>query len=187
MCIKERIEMYKIEDTALVLVDVQGKLAEIVYKSEDVIHNIVRLIKGLQCLDIPVLWLEQYPKGLGPTHPKIKELLVNQEPIAKMSFSCCDSEAFMEALKQSGKKQLLLAGIETHICMYQTAVDLNEQDYEVQVVADAASSRTKENHELALDRIRDEGVHLTSVEMILFELLRTAEHEQFKNVSKCIK
>lgn len=178
--------MYKIEDTALVLVDVQGKLAEIVYKSEEMIDHLSRLIQGLKCLDIPIIWLEQYPKGLGPTHPKIKALL-DGESIEKMSFSCCDSELFMEALKKTGKQQLLIAGIETHICVYQTAIDLKERGYEVQVVSDAVSSRTKENVELALMRLRDEGIMLTSVEMILFELLRTAEHEQFKQISKIVK
>lgn len=179
--------MFKQQETALILVDVQGKLAEIVHKSEEMLESLASLIKGLKALDIPIIWLEQNPKGLGPTNKKIADLLTDNEPIPKITFSACQTDTIMKALTDLGRKQILLAGIETHICIYQTAAELKQLDYEVQVVADAVTSRTLTNHDIALDRIKDMGVQLTTVEMILFELMRTAEHQRFKEVLKAIK
>lgn len=138
-------------------------------------------------LNIPILRLEQNPAGLGPTLPEIAELMPDITPIGKMSFSACGNPAFMQALKAADRSQLLLVGIEAHICVYQTAIDLLKRSYEVQVVADAVSSRTVENREVALMKMRDSGVGLTSVEMALFELLGVAEGRQFKEIAKIVK
>jgi len=127
------------------------------------------------------------PKALGPTVPDIAELLTGEEPIDKASFSCAGHEAFNAKLEALGREQVLLCGIETHVCIYQTAMDLLARGLPVTVVADAVSSRTAQNRQIGLDRLATEGVILASTEMVLFELLRTAEHPRFKQIAKLVK
>ena len=173
--------MLNVEDSVLVVVDVQGKLAQIMHGKEALFESIKRIIRGARVLDVPVLWVEQNPAGLGPTTAEIAALLPG-EPIPKLSFSCCGEKRFMEALGKLNRRQVLLAGIETHVCIYQTAVDLAARQYEVQIVADAVSSRTARNRDLGLQEARDGGAGLTSVETVLFELLRVAEGPRFKEI-----
>ena len=178
--------MLRVEHTVLLVVDVQERLLPAISNAEHMVANIVKLTKGMQTLDVPVICTEQYPKGLGSTVPAIAELLEGA-PIEKTSFSCCDSSHFMETLEQLGRSQIIVAGIETHICVYQTVSTLLERDYEVEVAVDAVSSRTASNKEMALMKLRDRGAALTSVEMALFELCRVAEGEQFKQISRLVK
>lgn len=175
------------EKTVFVLVDVQGKLARVMHKSEELIRNLENLIQGLNILGIPIIWVEQYPKGLGSTVEELSRHLTNQQAIAKMSFSACKNEEFMEVLKEINRNQVLVGGIETHVCVYQTSTELKELGYEVQVVVDAVSSRTLENKEIGLEKLKINGVTLTSVEMALFELMEVAGGEKFKQVSKLIR
>lgn len=179
--------MLKKENVTLLLIDVQGNLANQMHAKELLFRNIQKLIKGIQVLGIPVIWIEQNPQGLGPTIPEIADLLSNIQPISKMSFSSCQNDRFVRALKALSRKQVLIAGIETHICVYQTAVDLVDLGYEVQVAADAVSSRNVVNKEIGLQKMKDFGVSLTSVETALFELLRVAAGEQFKEILKIVK
>jgi nicotinamidase-related amidase len=181
------MNMLKIENTALLIVDIQGTLAQLMHEKELLFMNVKKLIKGIQVLGIPILWTEQNPQGLGPTIPEIADLLSNIEPISKMSFSCCRNDRFLHALNTLNRKQVLIAGIETHICVYQTATELLDTGYDVQVVTDAVSSRNRENKEVGLQRMRDSGVSLTSVETALFELLKVADVEQFKEILKIVK
>ena len=174
------------DNTVLIVVDVQGKLAQLMADKQALFANLQRIIRGVQVLDIPILWVEQYPEGMGPTIAEIAPLLLGIEPISKLSFSCCGNGRFMRELTALSRKQVLIAGIETHVCVYQTARDLVHLGYEVEVVADAVSSRTIENREIGLDRIKTSGARLTSTEMALFELLRVAEGEQFKKILKII-
>jgi len=174
-------------DAVLVIVDVQGRLATLMYQKDEFYANVVRIIKGALALDIPVLWNEQLPDKLGDTIPEIKEALSGRQPLVKSTFSCCGNETFNEQLLQSGRRQVLLAGMETHVCVYQTAVDLLDKGYEVYLVADAVSSRFKENKEIGIQAIRDMGARITSVEMALFEMLKVAEGDQFKQVIKIVK
>ena len=171
----------------LVVVDVQGKLAQLMVDKEALLKNITTLIRSAQLLSVPVLWCQQVPQALGPTLPEIAELLIGNEPIDKASFSCCGEPRFAERLRVLGRKQVLLCGIETHVCIYQTTVDLLVQGYEATVVADAVSSRTAENRQIALDRLAAEGAAIASTEMVLFELLRTAKHPHFKEIAKLVK
>jgi len=180
-------DMISKEKTIFVLVDVQGKLARMMHESEPLIKNLENLIQGLRILDVPIIWVEQYPKGLGPTVEELSRHLTDQEAIAKMSFSACNDEVFMEALKESGRQQVLVAGIETHICVYQTCAGLQDSGYEVQVVADAVSSRTLENKKIGLEKMKSLGITWTSVEMALFELMEVAGGDKFKQVSKLIQ
>jgi len=179
--------MLKMENVALLIVDIQGSLAHSMHGKELLFKNVQKLIKGTQVLGIPILWTEQNPQGLGPTIPEIADILSNIKPISKMSFSCCQNNRFIQALKALNRKQVLIAGIEAHVCVYQTAVDLVDLGYEVQVVTDAVSSRIMENKEIGLQKMRDSGVSLTSVETALFELLRVAEGEQFREILKIVK
>lgn len=178
--------MLEIDNTLLVVIDVQGKLAQSMYEKADLFGNIAKLIKAAGVLEIPIIWTEQYPEGLGPTIPEIAELL-SGEPIAKTAFSCCDERRFVEAMEKQGRKRVLLCGIETHVCVYQTAFDLLEAGYEVEVVADAVSSRTQANKDIGLAKIKDAGADITSVETAIFELLQAAEGEKFKAILRIVK
>lgn len=175
------------EQTVFVLVDVQGKLAKMVHDSEAVVENLGKLIQGLRILDIPIIWLEQYPEGLGPTSEDLTQHLTGMEPIQKVSFDACKNPAFIQAIKETGRRQILVAGIETHICVYQTSTGLKSLGYEVQVVADAVSSRTLFNKEIGLEKMKSAGIAATSVETALFELMKTAEGDHFKPILKLLK
>ena len=179
--------MLDIQKCCLVVVDVQGKLAQLMYNKEGLFSNIQILIKAAKILNIPMIWCQQCPEALGATVTSISELLSDNEPIDKASFSCCAEERFNSKLKGLSRQHVLLCGIEAHVCIYQTAVDLLQKGYDVEVIADAVSSRTPENKQLAITRMQSQGVTVTSVEMALFELLRTAEHPQFKQIAKLIK
>ncbi|MCG8549632.1 MAG: hydrolase [Desulfobacterales bacterium] len=179
--------MLEIETVVLLVVDIQGKLAHLMDKKEALFKNVQKLIKGIRILDIPILWVEQNPQGLGPTIPEISALLSDMQPISKMSFSSCRNDRFMQALNALDRQQILISGIEAHICVYQTAAELADMGYEVQAVADAVSSRCLENKEIGLQRMKDSGVSLTSVETALFELLKVARGDQFKKISRIVK
>ncbi|MEN6576498.1 MAG: hydrolase [Phycisphaerales bacterium] len=179
--------MLEIQNCCLVVIDVQGKLAQLMVDKESLFKNIRILIQAAQILEIPILWCQQVPGALGPTAPEIAELLAGQEPIDKASFSCCGEERFMDAFNSLDKDQVLLCGIEAHVCVYQTAMDLMEEGLDVTVVADAVSSRTEQNRQLALKRLSDEGAGIGSTEMVLFELLGTAKHPQFREIAKLVK
>jgi nicotinamidase-related amidase len=179
--------MLNIEKTALVIIDVQEKLSRVMHEKEQLFENLQRIIKGIQILGIPIVVTEQNPNGLGPTAPEIAPLLIDSKPVTKFSFSCCGEEPFLREIEKLNRKQILLTGIETHVCVYQTAVDLIEAGYEVHTVVDCVSSRTPENKNLALDKMKSEGARLTSVEIALFELLRTAKSPKFKELSKIVK
>ena len=173
--------------TALVLIDVQGKLAGLMHEKEALFRNLRILVQGCRALDVPVFWLEQYPEGLGPTVPEIAELLEGEEALAKLCFSACGQDEFAGRLRASGRRQILLAGIETHICVYQTACDLLREGYRVEVVEDAVSSRTAANRAIGLRKMEQLGARSSSVEMALFELLRRADDPRFKAVARLVK
>ena len=179
--------MLTTENSALVLVDVQGKLAQAMHNKEAFFDNIVRLVKGAQILELPILWNEQNPAGLGPTLPEIAVLLTDQNPLSKLSFSCCGNAEFVKELKALNRQNMLVAGIEAHVCVYQTAADLVDLNYDVQVVADAVASRTAENKQIGLEKSREAGAGLTSTETVLFELLKIAEGDKFKEIIKIVK
>jgi nicotinamidase-related amidase len=179
--------MLKADNAALVLVDVQGKLAQLMADREALFGNLQRMVKGALALELPILWVEQLPGKLGPTIPELADLLPDHRPIAKSSFSCARSDAFNAALSQSGRKQLLLVGMEAHICVYQSAVDLVGAGYQVEVVADAIGSRSAGNREVGLRKMLANGVALTSTEMALFELMGDAGHPGFRDIQALVR
>ncbi len=179
--------MFTTDRSVLLVIDVQGKLAQLMYERDRVVRNIQAMIKAAQILDIPILWTEQVPEKIGPTIDEIASLLHYLKPIRKKIFSCYLEKAFADAFKKINRRQVIICGIETHVCVYQTVADLAGHKFDVQVVADAVSSRTKENRELGLAHIRGIGAALTCTEMIICELLRTSEHPKFKDVLSLIK
>ena len=179
--------MLNLDNTVLVIVDVQGKLATLMHKKDALYKNLAAITAGTKELNLPVLWLEQIPHKLGPTITEVSEQLSGQTPISKSAFSGCGEPEFIKALKDTGCKQVLVVGIEAHICVYQTAVDLHQDGFEVEVVADAVSSRTKQNKMIALDKLGKAGIGITSTEMALFELMKTADAPQFRTIARLIK
>lgn len=179
--------MLDIQNCCLAVVDVQGKLAQLMHGKDALFRNVQVLVQAANILDIPILWCQQVPDALGSTVPEIARLLTDIEPINKSVFSCCGADQFIGKLNESSRNQVLLCGIEAHICVYQTAADLLVKGFDVSVVADAVSSRTLDNKQIALGKLAADGASITSVEMALFELLRTAEHPKFRQIAKLIK
>lgn len=179
--------MLTLDNTTLIVIDVQNKLARAMHEKNMLHENLQKLIKGMQVLGIPIVLTEQNPEGLGPTIPEIANLLSNVQPIPKLCFSCCDDKRFVQKLQALNRKQVLIAGIETHVCVYQTAIALLSLGYEVQIVADAVSSRTAGNKEIGLEKMRGEGAKLTTTETALFELLKVAEGAKFREILKIVK
>ncbi len=175
------------QSTALVLIDIQGQLAQVMIRKEELFRNIIRLVQGATILGVPVLWLEQYPQGLGRTVPEIAACLDGIAPIEKNTFSAWGAPQFQASIKELHPRHVLICGIETHICVYQTAVDLLQEQYQVEVVADAVSSRTESNIRIGIDKMVSLGARITSVEMALFELLQVGEGQTFRKILKIIK
>lgn len=174
-------------ETLLLVIDIQGKLASAVFQSDRIIRQTSKLIRACKILGLPVIYTEQYPKGLGCTIDEIKVLVGEEAPYEKFSFSCCGNENFMKRLRLLGRNEILVAGMETHVCVYQTCVELLEFGYNVHLVTDAVSSRSEENRLLGIRCVEKAGADLTSTEMVIFELLRIAEGDTFKAISKIIK
>lgn len=181
------MSLLSVEDAVLMVIDMQGNLYESMQDKELLLENVGKLIRGMQVFAIPVIVTEQIPEKLGPTIGPVAALLPDVPRIPKSDFSCCGDEKIMKALKAAERRQVLLSGIETHVCVYQTAIDLLGYGYEVHVVADAVSSRTALNRKIGIRKMRDEGVHLASTEMVLFELIRTADDPKFKEIFKIVK
>jgi nicotinamidase-related amidase len=179
--------MLKLINTFLIIIDIQGKLWNVMYEKEALLENARRLVKGMQVLGIPIILTEQNPAGLGPTLPELMQLMPQVQPIPKFAFGCCQDTGFQQALNNIKRKQALICGIESHICVYQTTLELLRYGYEVQVVADVVSSRSVRNRDICLSRIQSEGGKLTTTEMALYELLQTAENPQFKEMLKVVK
>lgn len=179
--------MLTTDATVLIVVDVQARLVPSMHQLETLIDNQTRLIKGMAVLEVPMICTEQNPKGLGATVPEIAALLQGVEVISKNCFSCSDNPDFMQRLADLGRKKVLLAGIETHICVYQTALGLIQAGYHVEVVADACSSRRPENIQIGLYKANNAGAEITCVETALFELLKVAEGPRFKEILQIVK
>jgi nicotinamidase-related amidase len=171
----------------LVVVDVQQRLLPAIFEKERVLQNVLRLIQGAAILKVPVFATEQYRKGLGPTAPEVAAAIPGFAPIEKLSFSACGAAVFLTALKNRKVSETILCGIEAHVCVTQTCLDLLEKGASVFVVADAVSSRTPENYRVGLGRMRTAGAIIVSTEMVLFELLEQAGTAEFKQILNLVK
>jgi nicotinamidase-related amidase len=157
------------------------------WEKEVLLKNCQVLIQGLSELEIPLLVTQQYSKGLGETIPEIKSVISDFSFIEKRNFSCCDELVVIEKLKELDAKNIIICGIESHVCVLQTAVDLKEAGFNPIVVMDCVSSRSKESIETAKERFRFEGIMMTSYESILFELARSSASPEFKAISRLVK
>ena len=175
------------DQTLAMVVDVQERLFPHIHDCELLEKNLKLLVEGLKILDIPFAVTEQYKKGLGPTVPSLEALVKQDIHFEKLSFSCCDDPAIIEHIETSTKRYVILAGIESHICLLQTAIDLKERGYRPVIVEDCVGSRNPENKRIAINRLLQEGITVTSAESLLFELCRVAGNEQFKAISKLVK
>ena len=175
------------ENTLLLVVDVQGNLARVMHGFDQLFVSIAKMIQGAKILGVPILVTEQNPKGLGPTIPEIAVHLDGISAISKFSFSSCANDDFMKSLKSIDPRNILVTGIESHICVYQTVKDLVKLKYAVQIITDAVSSRTLENKNIGIKKSRQAGAGITSVEMALFELLGDAKRKEFKEILKIVK
>jgi nicotinamidase-related amidase len=173
--------------TGLLVVDIQEKLLPHIFEKERLIRESVRLIKGVSILSLPIFVTEQYRKGLGLTPPEIASIINGFAPIEKDTFSACGAEGLLAGLKTKGIRDLLLCGMEAHICILNSCLDLLEAGFGVFVVADAVSARNPENTNLAFQRMREAGAVIVSIEMALFELLGGARTDEFKQVQALIK
>ncbi len=174
------------EGTVLVIIDVQQKLFPFVAGKEKVAENIQRLIRFAQIVKLPMILTEQYPKGLGRTIKEIEELIPNIEPIEKVEFSCFESDGFKNALQKLGAKTIILTGIETHICVSQTAIE-GLSSHRMCVVSDAVSSRNIEDKHIGLERMKQSGVTIVSTEMLIYEILKKAGTNEFREALKLVK
>jgi len=180
--------MLDVKNTALAVIDVQGKLANMVHGHEKVMKHIHHFIKAAEVFKLPILLTEQAPHKIGETIGTIKDLLSpSVKPIHKQTFSCYGCPEFVENLKKLNVRQILVTGIETHVCVYQTVRDLHAHGYQVHLVADAVSSRHEFDHQMAIARMRDEGIIITTIEMAMCELLKTSDHPKFKEIMTYIK
>ncbi len=177
-----------IRDNVLaMIVDVQERLFPHIYEHEQLAENMKILVEGLQVLEVPVIVTEQYKKGLGETIPFLASLLDKYPHNEKTAFSCCDDPVIMESLELSSKRFVVLAGIESHICLLQTALDLKERGYHPVVVEDCVGSRNPDNKRIAMARLVQEDILITSYESLLFELCRVSGTDEFKAISKLVK
>lgn len=174
-------------EAALAVIDMQEKLAAVMKDRQKVVSNALHLIESAKLLNIPIILTEQYPKGLGTTIEEIKKTLPHYKPVEKLFFSCCGEKTFLNELSALGKKKLIITGIETHVCVLQTCLDLINNGYIVHIIKDAVCSRSSQNHGTALDLMRDAGAVVTCTETVLFQLLQKAGTEEFKIISSRIK
>ena len=170
------------------LIDVQEKLVPVMANSDFLLSKTKILLQGLQELEIPLIVSEQYTSGLGETIESLKEIIFDDAVFHEKSpFSCAEEESILNNIIVNQRNQIIIFGVETHICVLQTCLDLIEKGYEICVVVDACSSRSTTDKEVAIQRLKQEGVFITTVESILFELCQTSTNPHFKKISQLIK
>ena len=180
-------DLLKPEESVLVVVDVQARLLPHIHEHPRVVESIRLMLRTARTLDMPVLMTTQYAKGLGPTHDAVAELAPPAAPFDKQTFSCFGSSEFTQALTATGRRSLLLCGVETHVCVLQTGLDALATGYRVHLVTDASGARTAANEVLGQRRLEKAGTVLSSSEMVLYELLRTSASPAFKSLLPHLK
>lgn len=177
----------KKDTTALLIIDLQERILPVIRDVEIVLENTVKMIKGFKTMQLPIYFTEQYPKGLGPTSQKLLDELEGYSAFNKMSFSCSGAENLLEEFYKKKLSQIVVCGVESHICVQQTVFDLLANNFQVNLTADAVSSRKETDYNMALQRMRTLGAQVTTTESVLFELLEVCGTPEFKEVSKIVK
>ncbi len=175
------------DKAGLVVVDIQERLLPAIHEKERVVSNTIRLVKGAAIMGLPIFVTEQYRKGIGPTVPEVAAVVPGFAPMEKMTFSSCGAEGFTAALEAKGVRDVIFCGIEAHVCVTQTCLELLARGFRIFIAADAISSRTPENPRMGVERMRDAGAVIASTEMMLFELLGLAGTDEFKQVLPLVK
>ena len=175
------------EDSVLLIIDIQERLAVAMKERDKVVKNCQHLIELAKMINIPVMVTEQYPKGLGRTVPELQSAIPEYKPIEKVVFNCCNEPAFMSEIKKRGRKKVIVTGMETHVCVLQTTASLLKDGFIPHVAQDAVCSRTEENWKAGIEFMRDAGAVITCTETALFQLLKVAGTEEFKKISQRIK
>ena len=186
MEVKRNSKILVKEKTALLVIDVQQKIIDIVQNKDVLVENTIKLIKGMRILGVPIFFTEQYPKGLGSTIDEIKNE-IGTEAIEKMTFSCSGAGDLFQTLIDKNISQVVVCGIESHVCVQQTVLDLIENGFQVNVAADAVSSRREFDLKIALVRMRENKAEVTTTESVLFELLNICGTDDFKSIIKIVK
>lgn len=177
----------KRNDTIAVVIDVQQRLYPFIYDNINLTDKLTRLIKGLKVLGVEILVTEQYSKGLGNTITEIQDALGKYTHLEKLSYSCCGLNDFNYKLKNSGKKSVIITGIESHVCVLQTVIDLCSESYQPYVIEDCVSSRNPNDKKIAIERMKKEGAIISTYESVLFELMDVSGTDEFKAISKIVK
>ena len=177
----------KPEETQCMVIDMQEKLLPAMYNRKDCENRVAMLVRGLRALEVPFMLTQQYTKGLGNTVQEIYDAAGSEEFFDKRTFSCAQDEAIVAALKERGRKNVLICGTEAHVCVLQTCIDLKEMGYQPILVTDAIASRKKNDHKLAMKRAIQEGVLLTTAEAVLFELTVDSRNPKFREISNLVK
>ena len=179
-----------IDNSLLLIVDIQDRLTSVMPEgnAEDMLENSVRLIDAANLLNVPVIVTEQYPKGLGATVESIRVKLNESTPhFEKTGFSCLAADNFQDALEKTARKQIIIVGQETHVCILQTTLELMQQGYQVHIVEDAVCSRKAENKFYALQRLQAQGATISNFESVLFEWLKNSQHKHFSTITALLR
>lgn len=184
-----RADQLDVARACVLVIDMQEKLLPLIHGHDQIIAATTALLRGAAIFELPIITTQQYPQGIGPTVPAIESALepCNNRTIDKVTFSACGEERFRTLMREIDRPQVIIAGIETHVCVQQTALDLRTQDYDVFVCADATGSRQRLDFECALDRMRQAHIAVTTVESVLFELCNRCDTTQFKSMLDIIK
>ena len=174
-------------NAVLVIVDIQDRLAVVMKHKKKIVNNCLHLIEAAKLLNIPIVITEQYSEGLGHTINEIKEVLPSYEPLAKITFDCCKGDGFLKKITSLKRKQIIITGMETHVCVLQTCLSLLKKRYSIHLVSDAVCSRKKDDYLTGRELMRDSGAVITCTETVLFQLLEKAGTPEFKAISKRIK
>lgn len=180
-------KLFDKNEVVAVCLDMQSSMINSIHKGDFMKDRAIRFFKSMRVLNVPILVTQQYTRGLGDTDADIKEAIGEFEYIDKTSFSCMGEPTFIEALEKTGRKKVVIAGMEAHICVLQTAMDLIDAGYEVYVLVDACSSRNKLDKKIGLERMRAEGIKIATYESVVFEMLQKAGSDEFKQISKIVK
>ncbi|MBM4176862.1 MAG: isochorismatase family protein [Ignavibacteria bacterium] len=175
------------DKTGLLVIDIQERILNVMMKHETLVANVNKLIGGFKILQLPIYFTEQYPKGLGPTTESILPNLQPVEAVQKLTFSCSGADGLFQKIRNDKLEQIVVCGIESHVCVMQTVLDLLASGFQVNVPIDSISSRKEADYQAALMRFQSEGAIITSTEAVLFELLEECRSDEFKQISKLVK
>lgn len=181
------MKLLKRRNTALLLIDAQEKLMQVMGQRQRTAENINKLLQLAQLFNLPIMVTEQYPKWLGPTLPELKQSLPIYAPIEKLHFNCCEVDTFNTQLDSIDLQNIIIAGVESHICVFQTCVSLVNKGYTIHVPQDAVDSRTSENWQVGLDLMQQAGAVITSTETVIYQILEKAGTKAFKAMLKLVK